>query len=191
MAKAPDNLSEVPNVLRGQCRIGLWQEIGSGGGHANSRQGGAGSSRSTTQRICHMGPTVGGLWTGPAFWQSRPLNSKAWAKEVSKSRRKAFLGRLGNEDASEARSHGGPGAGSFLQPDSQGGAPSSPTSTSPLAFAISRCSLSVREVRVANAGGLTARFATPPLTAKGGMRRNVPFVEGGSCGPTASGTSAQ
>ena len=46
----------------------------------------------------------------------------AWSKEISKSRRTAFLDRLGDEDAAEARSHGGPGAGGFLQPGSEGGA---------------------------------------------------------------------
>ena len=44
-----------------------------------------------------------------------------WAKEISESRREALLWALPEEDAADARSHGGPGAGSFLCPPCQGG----------------------------------------------------------------------
>ena len=44
-----------------------------------------------------------------------------WAKEISASRREAIISGLPEEDAADARSHGGPGAGSFLCPPCQGG----------------------------------------------------------------------
>jgi hypothetical protein len=55
------------------------------------------------------------------FDQPVPKLQGTWAKEISASRREALLWALPEGDAADARSHGGPGAGSFLCPPCQGG----------------------------------------------------------------------
>ena len=44
-----------------------------------------------------------------------------WGRELSEARRDSLLRSLLGPDAAKVRSHGGPGAGSFLLPSSQGG----------------------------------------------------------------------
>ena len=44
----------------------------------------------------------------------------SWSRELSSARREALLQAMTEEDAADARSHGGPGAGSFLLPTADG-----------------------------------------------------------------------
>ena len=54
------------------------------------------------------------------FQDSAPKQQGLWSKELSKECHKGLLGSLSEPDAADARSHGGPGASTFLLPTTDG-----------------------------------------------------------------------
>ena len=120
------------------------------------------------------------------FDQPVPKLQRAWAKEISESKRQSILGGLAEDDTADATSHGGPGAGPFRRLPCKGGR--GMTTTLRSACAIVRYSQSVRRGHVANIGGPTAPSATPFLTPRGGTRRSALWGVGGFGVTMAFGT---